>query len=421
MSNYHDPVRQLKYLRQTLSQNKKPLGFFLSAGCPLAVNMPTKDVWPLIPDIAGITKFVTDALKSLTEEKNNYDKLLDELIKSRIPIPNIEDILGFIRGLKQVAIGATDVRGFTETDLDKLELDVCKKIVEKLKVSLPDNKTPYHQLAKWIHNIERDSPIEIFTTNYDLLTEEAFEEIGVPYFDGFVGSRQPFFDLRAIEDSLIPKHWSRLWKIHGSINWFLKSNNQVYRSSNLEEKNPCIIHPSHLKYDQSRKMPYLALIDRLNSFLRLNSAVLILSGYSFSDDHLNDTIINALKANPTAMVISLLFDTLTYEDDKKQLIVRYDKALKLAENRSNLSIWTYDEAVIGGLRGKWKLSKLPMEDDDNVANAIVSVTKITKAATSETKEETETSHELRLGNFSVFGDFVQELIGNEQFTIQDAK
>lgn len=421
MSNYHDPVRQLKYLRQTLSQNKKPLGFFLSAGCPLAVNMPTKDLWPLIPDIAGLTKFVTDALKSLTEEKKNYDKLLDELIKSGIPIPNIEDILGFIRGLKQVAVGATDVRGFAETDLDKLELDVCKKIVEKLKVSLPDNKTPYHQLAKWIHNIERDSPIEIFTTNYDLLTEEAFEEIGVPYFDGFVGSRQPFFDLRAIEDSLIPKHWSRLWKIHGSINWFLKSNNQVYRSSNLEEKDPCIIHPSHLKYDQSRKMPYLALIDRLNSFLRLNSAVLILSGYSFSDDHLNDTIINALKANPTAMVISLLFDTLTYEDNKKQVITRYDKALKLAENRSNLSIWTYDEAVIGGLRGKWKLSKLPMEDDDNVANAIVSVTKIIKVATSATKEETETSHELRLGNFSVFGDFVQELIGNEQFTIQDAK
>ena len=420
MSNFHDPIRQLKYLRQTLSQDKKPLGFFLAAGCPLAVQMPEGEL-PLIPDIAGLTKSVTDGLKSATTEKNNYDKLLDELIKSGKAEPNIEDILGFIRGLKQVSIGATDVRGFTEKDLNKLELDVCNRIVERLKVSLPDNKTPYHKLAKWIHNIERDSPIEIFTTNYDLLVEEAFEEIGVPYFDGFVGSRQPFFDLRAIEDSLIPRHWSRIWKVHGSINWFLKSDNQVYRSSNLEEKDPCIIHPSHLKYDQSRKMPYLALIDRLNSFIRQNSSVLIVLGYSFSDEHLNDTIINALKANPTAMIISLLFDTLSYENDKKLTITRYAKALSLAENRSNLSIWTYDEAVIGGMRGQWKLSKLPIENDENVANSIVPVTRIIKPASPDSKEETETSHQLRLGNFAVFGDFLQELIGKEQFKTDNAE
>lgn len=420
MSNFHDPVRQLKYLRQTLSQDKKPLGFFLAAGCPLAVQMPS-DKWPLIPDIAGLTKYVSDNLKTTTDKQNTYDKLLVELQKSRKDVPNIEEILGFIRGLKNVSVGAIDVRGFTEADLTQLEIDVCNNIVNKLKVVLPDNKTPYHKLAKWIHNIERDTPIEIFTINYDLLVEEAFEEIGVPYFDGFVGSRKPFFDLRAIEDSLIPKHWSRLWKIHGSINWFQKMNNQVYRSSNLEENDPCIIHPSHLKYDQSRKMPYLALVDRLSSFLRQNSAVLIMSGYSFNDEHLNDTIINALKANPTAMIISLLFDTLTYEDDKKQIITRYKNALQLAENRSNLSLWTYDEAVIGGLRGHWKLSKSQLEVDDNVANAIVPITKIIKPASDIAKEETETSHQLKLGDFSVFGDFLQELIGKEQFKLEDAK
>lgn len=31
--SYHDPIRQSKYLRQTLSQDKKPVGFFLSAVC----------------------------------------------------------------------------------------------------------------------------------------------------------------------------------------------------------------------------------------------------------------------------------------------------------------------------------------------------------------------------------------------------
>ncbi len=237
----HDPIRQLKYLRQTLSQNKKPLGFFLAAGCPLAVKMP-KGKGPLIPDIAGLTKFVSDELKGKGAKKNSFDILIEELIKARkndktidksiADKPNIEDVLSFVRALKHVSLGAKDVRGLTEVDLINLEKNICKKIVEKTRVLLPNRETPYHQLAQWIRLIDRgDSPIECFTTNYDLLTEQAFEEKSVAYFDGFVGARQPFFDLRAIEDTLIPKHWTRLWKVHGSINWYFNANNEIYRST----------------------------------------------------------------------------------------------------------------------------------------------------------------------------------------------
>lgn len=417
MSNFHDPVRQLKYLRQTLSQNKKPLGFFLSAGCPLAVNMP-EEKRPLIPDIFGLTKYVSEELQSKdNKKKNNYDLLLEELIKTGNEKPNIEDILNFVRGLKQVAVGAKDVRGLTEKDLLELEKDICKKIIEKTKVELPNRKTPYHQLAQWIHLIDRSVfPIECFTTNYDLLLEQAFEEIGVAYFDGFVGSRQPFFDLRAIEDSLIPQHWTRLWKIHGSINWNFNSNNEIYRSTEVTKDDSCIIYPSHLKYDQSRKMPYLALIDRLNAFLRQASAVLITIGYSFSDTHLNDTIVNALKANPTAMVIALLFDT--YKDKDK--VARYEKAFSYAKDRLNLSAWTFDEAVIGGQQGKWQVSKPETLNNENLADAI----KIIEGKTSpgdKGVEEAVISYQLQLGDFAKLGNFLQALIGLEQFKIDDAK
>ena len=429
---YHDPIRQSKYLRQTLSQDKKPVGFFISAGCPLAVKMPDKE-WPLIPDVAGLTKYVSETLLEETEKKDDeksvseiYSKLLEEVIKSGIKEPNVEDILSFVRGLKQVSVGAVDVRGFIEADLILLEIKICKKISDRLKVSLPDNKTPYHNLARWINNNERDTAIEIFTTNYDLLIEEAFEDISVPYFDGFVGARRPFFDLRAVEDSLIPIHWSRLWKIHGSINWYLHNGKDVYRSTSLNESDSYIIHPSHLKYDQSRKMPYLALIDRLNCFLRQNSAVLIMSGYSFSDEHLNDTIINALKANPTAMVIGLMYGTLTYKEEKiegdtktEKTIIRYEKALKLAEKRSNLSIWSFDEAIIGGLRAKWLPTKKDYDPEENIANAVKE--KIHKVLGADEKEtgETYSTFEFHLGDFSLLGDFLQELIGKEQFKVEE--
>lgn len=412
MANYHDPIRQLKYLRQTLSQNKKPLGVFLSAGCPLAVKMPMGK-FPLIPDIAGLTKFVSDELKGTAGKKNTYDLLIAELIKTGNINPNIEDILSFVRGLKQVSVGATDVRGLQEADLNDLEKAICKKIVEKTSASLPDKETPYHQLAQWIHLIDRgDSPIECFTTNYDLLTEQAFEETGVAYFDGFVGARKPFFDLRAIEDSLIPKHWTRLWKIHGSINWFLDSSNEVYRSTDLKASDSYIIHPSHLKYDQSRKMPYLALIDRLNSFLRQTSAVLITSGYSFSDIHLNGTIMNALKANPTAMVIALLYEKYS---------PTYEKAFSYAKGRFNFSAWTYNQAVIGGQQGEWKVANPDALKDENIAEAIVEIPEIIKATVAGAKDETIIHYQLQLGNFAKLGNFLQDLIGKEQFKIEDAK
>ncbi len=367
----HDPVKHIKFLRQTLSQDKKPLGFFISAGCPLAVNMPD-DKWPLIPDVAKLTQFVTDELKSKTKENNNYDNLIVEINLSlkdekNIEDINIEDILSFIRGLKEVSVG-NSVRGFTRENLVELEKDICKKIVEKLEVDLPDKKTPYHKLAQWI-SIDREKPIEVFTTNYDLLLEEALEDLAIPYFDGFVGSRQSFFDLRAVEDNLIPKHWTRLWKIHGSINWFQKENKHVYRSSLTKENGDSyLIYPSHLKYEQSRKMPYLALIDQLNRFIRQPNSLLIISGYSFNDQHLNDTIINALRANPNSMAIALLFDTLTY-DNEGAMVERYPDAIKTAERRNNLAVWSYDEAIIGTARGKWKFP-LEMEDEDNLANCI---------------------------------------------------
>ena len=432
--SFHDPIRQSKYLRQTLSQDKKPVGFFIGAGCPLSIKMPVGQ-WPLIPDIAGLTKYVADELLKETGLKEGKEKsiseifelLLEELKKADNNSPNIEDILSFVRGMKQISKGANEVRGFSEANLSDLETVLCQKIASKLKVDLPDNKTPYHRLAKWINNIERDSPIEIFTINYDLLVEEAFESLSIPYFDGFVGAKKPFFDLRAIEDNLIPKHWTRLWKIHGSINWYLKKNNEVYRSTYLNECDSYIIHPSHLKYDQSRKMPYLALIDRLNKFLRQNSAVLIMSGYSFSDEHLNDTILNALKANPTAMVIALLFETLTYEevteeDDKTKTvktIIRYEQALKISENRANLSIWTFDEAKIGGLRAKWHPTKTDYTDEENIGDAVKRITEKIKDNDGKETEETLIKYEFRLGDFSVFGDFLQELIGKEQFKIEE--
>lgn len=395
----HNPIRHLQYLRQSLSQDSKPISCFLSAGCPLSVEM--KDGrWPLIPDVKNLSLYINEELAA----NGSYTTLLDELKKAGKNHENIEDVLSFIRGLLEVAKGGT-VRGLTEDDLKKLDELICQKIGDKINVLLPDEETPYHKLAKWIKSIDRRMPIEIFTTNYDLLMEQSLDSLEVPYFDGFVGSRRPFFDLKAIEDNLIPTHWSRLWKVHGSINWYSEEKQnrlKVYRSSEIKEEVSKLIYPSHLKYDESRKMPYIALIDQLNRFIREKSSFLILSGYSFNDEHLNGTIVNALKSNPTAMVLALMYGE--HEENGKP---RYPKAYYWAEHQHNLNVWTFDKAIIGTNVGKWKIPDNEEAVEADIAAFIEEVDTSKSGGGSQERK-------IKLGDFSKFAEFLKRTIGKQE-------
>jgi hypothetical protein len=204
---------------------------------------------------------------------------------------------------------------------------------------------------RWVGGTSRDDPVEVFTTNYDLLAEQALEEVGVPYFDGFVGAREPFFDVRAIEDDELPSRWARLWKLHGSINW-CRSGKTVVRQPSPVTSARRLIHPSHLKYEESRRMPYLALHDRLRAALRRPAVVMVTCGYSFRDAHINELLREGLERNASAVVFSLLHNTLD----------TYDDAIGIAEGAGNLLLLARDGAVVGRIRAPWR----EVEDPDSV-------------------------------------------------------
>ncbi len=255
MSLKHDALRQISYIQQALSQSKKPIGFFIGAGCPLSVRVNHRHEAgnevsdPIIPDVTGLTQKISEKLKSQQgKEDTAWDKLISLMIEDGISSPNIEDILTQVRSLRSVAGNGT-VRGFVANDLEDLDQDICKIISDEVNKLLPNNLSPYHNLAIWARTIDRELPVHVFTTNYDLLIEQAFEESAAPYFDGFVGTRKAFFDLGAVEnENCLPSRWTRLWKIHGSINWLLDEQKNVIRSDHLEDGNKYLIYPSHLKY-----------------------------------------------------------------------------------------------------------------------------------------------------------------------------
>ena len=381
----HDQVRHLRSLRLLLSQDKAPLGFLLAAGCPLSVRIAGS---PLLPDMAGLTKIINDA-HATDAVTTPYKRLLEELSKAGKDSSNLEDVLTYIRSMKEVSTGGGTVRGFTEGDLNNLEAEICNIIANAVTMDLPDGDNSYRRLARWVSSIDRAVPVEIFTTNYDLLIEQALEEQGVPFFDGFSGSRYPFFDIHSVEENELPSYWTRLWKLHGSVNWKTTSGG-VCRVSKGLPGSPELIYPSKLKYDQSRKMPFLAMSDRLTGFLLKPHAVLFVCGYSFGDEHINDTIINALKVNQSANVVALMYGKMK-KDAAGTLAA--PEAVKRALERPNLSIWYDEEAVIGAQRREW--SKF-VDDKNEFVN--YNFKKV--------------DDRVSFGDFAAFTSFLLELIGD---------
>lgn len=357
---------------------------------------------PLIPDINNLTKLVSAEIEKKKDETANWKTLTNVL--DYFPKPaevTIEHILSHVRLLIDV-LKKEQVDPFTRANLVQLDKEICRVISTHVGESIPVDqygKTSYHRFATWIKAISRLHPIEIFTTNYDQLLEQALEENRVSYFDGFIGSRHAFFDLASIEHDTLPPRWARLWKLHGSMNWWrtAKGGHIERRHAPLSADEQQMIYPSHLKYDQSRRLPYLAMLDRLKHFLApgRGPVVLITCGFSFADQHLNELILQCLRANPAAVTYALLFG------DKAQ----YSEAITCGFQQPNLHLLARDGAVINTVEGGWETE---LQEEHPFGKFVTAqIPEGTK------NPEGRIKHQLLLGDFSLFTQFLlQQADGN---------
>ncbi len=349
----HNPDRYMSDLRQILSQGKKRIGLLVGAGAPVSVKVDDQgncDVSgnSIIPAVAGLTSYVIDALDD--KGKRVIEALLPELGSS----PNIETILTKVRQLSQ-AIGSSQIHGLDGEGYEELATQICQHIGSVVAKELPDQANPYTELVSWIGGTHREHPVEIFSPNYDLLLEEAFERAQLPYFDGFTGSHKPFFDPTSISSDSMPPRWSRLWKIHGSLGWDVIGSTVIRTGQRNATK---LIYPDHLKYNQITKQPYSALFERLREFLTTPDSLLICTGFSFFDAHITAVLDEALSANTHTAILAFQYNPLAKE--------KY--AVDLALRRPNMSVYAEDGAVIFGVQGSWQPGQLPSDEWKRIRN-----------------------------------------------------
>lgn len=340
----YDPFAEAQELREQLASDRRRLALLLGAGTSQSVGLE------------GIAQLTTNIAGELdAANKGRYERLL-KLGDQR----TVEDVLSTVRLCRELAEtdGSSEVLGLKGETAAELDRMICNVIRKRVDIDPPKGLDPFITLASWLSSVDRSTPSELFTTNYDILIERALERLEIPYFDGFVGSVEPFFLPACVEaeigrkDESIypPRSWVRLWKLHGSINWKLIAGphrgDRIVRGarSHPEAQDELMIFPSRTKYSDSRKLPFVAYQDRLSRVLGSGEVLLVVLGFSFGDDHLNDIIFRALRHNNRLAVTALRYAPMENADD-----ILLSKAAELR----NLTVYGPDGAIVGGLRGTW--------------------------------------------------------------------
>ena len=314
----HDPSEYIKGLQQILVSDKKKVAFLFGAGTSLAKKNNDSLI---VPAIDTMTNKIEEKLNKKVSYKTAIEQIKKEIEHKDLKY-NIETLLSNIEQKREI-IGGGTLNGLKSADLDSLILDVKEQIreivsIHKKILANDELRNLIHvDFAEWIARADRKYPIDIFTTNYDYLFELGLEEKNLPYYDGFTGSHQPFFNSDSVDDLCFLAKQTKLWKIHGSLGWhFDEKSEKVWRKDS--DSDDILIYPSILKYNDSKKQPYVALMDRLNNYLKEPDTVLITCGYAFGDPHINERILTALKTNTKAHVIALYYDV-KWKDGKKEV------------------------------------------------------------------------------------------------------
>lgn len=361
----HDAQKLLADLRDHLARHDKPIAFFFGAGtsCAVRVGEPGEDgtAKPLIPDVAGLTLRCKEKAIELGPKFERAWCGIEARCREAKADANIESILSRLSMMRE-AIGASDTLvGLNGADLVALEGAVRKTIVRLVS---PDEcripiDLPHRKFARWLIKAVRQQPVEIFTVNYDILIEIALEAERIPIFDGFVGSYQPFFHPDSLRrPELGPgANWTRLWKMHGSVTWRrVKQDGHSRVVRGEPDGSGEMIFPSLQKYDESRQQPYAAFMDRLVRFLELDDALLIVVGFGFGDEHINNLIFGTLENRPRTHVYALQYSEPGVDSD----LSRRGRGCR------NMIVVGPRTGIVGGTHARWRQGGAPVSTESSI-------------------------------------------------------
>ncbi|HBW13096.1 MAG TPA: hypothetical protein DEF30_04670 [Proteiniclasticum sp.] len=225
---------------------------------------------------------------------------------------NLESMIDYMISVRSVN-HVSEIEREIDAKIKLVQEFIRVQIVEGMKCE--DTNDIYKEFYLKILRKNRRSPINIFTTNYDLYTERALDELGFFYNNGFTGTYERKFNPISYNYAFVENMnlnsdvWDRisnfynLYKIHGSINWVNKDSVVIEKPIENITDETVMIYPTPLKDRTTLMTPYSDLMRNMQQCLMKNNSILITLGYSFSDDHINRIILNMLSVPSFRLVI----------------------------------------------------------------------------------------------------------------------
>lgn len=311
---------QIKEIQKRIMEffNVKNIHFLFGSGtsCNAIPNMKGlfKEVNEVVDLLGGEIKDELDSIIERIENKENLEEILGILYSNRIYLDKYEDYKEQLKTCNEL------IKTIEDTIFHKINVDLNK---HEAKDVLKIYQDFYSKLALRNKDLSR---LNIFTTNNDLFNETALDSLNIHYINGFGGGINKFFNPALFNytfskrmDTSIEKfepveNMVNLYKIHGSVNWIEDNSNsntffkirEVSFPEKLEEsERNILIYPTPTKQNKSLGSPYVELFREFQKKLLEPHSVLFVVGYSFSDEHVNNIIYQALATNSTMNVVIL--------------------------------------------------------------------------------------------------------------------
>jgi len=326
-----DQAEELKkvFYNNYFKKHYKNLIFLTAAGTSLDnganPGMTRTELWT----------FAKNEIKELIKAFLPCSPKLKEIIRNK----DIEAFLSYIMLYEKL----------NEEKCDQIQLlrkDLEKKIVEACDLSLDKSGQHIDFLNKIAARKPSDPRVQLFTTNYDTLFEQAANEAGFVIIDGF-SFTQPrrfsgrYFDYDFVyrektrvkqEESFVSKVF-HLYKLHGSLNW-TKEGEKIIQQD--EPEIPLIIYPASDKYESSYEQPYFEMMSRFQQALRDENVLLVVIGFGFQDKHIQNVIIEAVDQNPSFQLVIVNYNK--DEGIETSSLERFFKDVDNLEVKRNVTI-----------------------------------------------------------------------------------
>lgn len=252
--------------------------------------------------MGALAEYLSTTVEALQEEKDVWDSVCAALGAG----------VGLESALHEIAAPPSLVRKIVAHSWEAIasdDLDLMQRVIHR------EVEFPLADMLQGLFN-STHTVVSVITTNYDRVVEYSSDSAGYLHETGFspgiIRSRQ--------QDNIIPysnraeMRRVRIWKVHGSIDWFMDKNEVpmcLPLSRNIPDGfTPLIVTPGTSKFERTHDEPFRSAIQGADAAITKSTAILCI-GYGFRDRHVQPKIIERCRSGNVPIVV--LAQTLTTE------------------------------------------------------------------------------------------------------------